>query len=112
MKTHCIDSKMRTHIARNIRLTESVYGAQSAVEFKFDAIDFCLSHERDLEFAAILEKSFPTLDVKPTQGHMDWKRELQERLNPPVRVESNTVAAFTPAITQKQPASNWQGFGW
>ena len=112
MKTNCIDSKMRTHIARNIRLTEKLYGAQSAVDFKFDAIEFCLFHERDVEFATILEKSFPTLDVAPAKGHDAWKRELQERLNPAIRVESNTVNALTQKPSTPAPVTNWQGFGW
>lgn len=47
--------KWRTHINRNIRLSETLYGEGG--QFALDAIEFSLAHDRDLEFAAILEKS-------------------------------------------------------
>jgi len=108
MNQHHINAKMRTHIARNIRLMEQLYGAAAAVEFKFDAIDFCM--ERDVEFAQILERSFPNLVVSPNTGHEDWKRKLQERR---ARLDFTVVESATVnAVTHKKPASNWQEFAW
>ena len=110
-----IDPKIRTHINRNIRLCEKLYGSAVAASFYYDALDWCLDHERDPEFAGILEKSHPQLLAAgllrvedPMNLLPKWRQELAFDLMPPV------PHAETPMLPppQSQLAAAWASFDW
>ena len=113
MKQHHIDTKMRTHINRNIRLCEELYGSAVAAEFCFDAVEFCLAHERDPEFASILEKSHPQLlaaGLPRVEDPMNllpkWRQELAFDLMPPVP-ESVVPQIMLPLLVAQPQRLAW-----
>ena len=77
-----IGIKERQHICRNIRLMEENYGSSEAAQFVFDAIEWSLAHNRDIEFAGILERSnekLLTKELTNIQVPKTWREELEAR---------------------------------